>query len=96
MGLVAETTPTQRNSGEGSGNPPVTQVAKITITKDKISDIDQKHFVPDCKNTFFYCKVGYFNMGGGVYGIDFLLEPADELQFKSVLVSRESERFPLG
>ncbi len=59
--LVAETTPTKRDSGDGSGNPPVTQVAtplimqnfkvikQITpltvVLKGKLSYIDQNHFL---------------------------------------------------
>ncbi len=47
----------------------------------KICYIDEKHFLYQAVNIlFFCCKVGYFNMGGGVYGTDSLLEPASSGQ----------------
>ncbi len=44
-----------------------------------------KIFVPGCKHTFFFCKVGHFNTGGGgSMGLTpFWSPPVDELQFKS-------------
>ncbi len=128
--LVAETTPTKHDSGDSSGNPPVTQVAtplimqrlkawynlnewvikKFTpltvVMNGKIIYIDQNHFLYQVVNIYFFCcKVGLFNMGGGggVYGIDSLLELASSGQsmnysFSHVRVgfTRETRRLTLG
>ncbi len=55
--------------------------------KGKISFIDQNHFLHQAVNMFFSAvKLGILTWG--VYGIDSLLQPVDEL-VTSMLVSRE-------
>ncbi len=72
------------------------------VTKGKISYIDQNNFLNQVVNMFFSAvKLGILTWG--VYGIDFLLQPASSGQSMNcsfnhfrVGFKRESGRLPLG